>query len=148
MLRILGMLAVAISAALFAYVAPPLGAALRMSLGDIVMSTMIGTALGAYVLVYASHWLLGKLIAGFYRLVDKPVPERSPAPQWLLDFVDRFGAPGLGLIGPVTIGGLAAGVLVPVLGIPRRKGAFWLAIGSSVTFGIYALMVAYAIRAF
>jgi hypothetical protein len=144
--RILAIAVVVLIGAAFAYAAPPLGYILHLQTAEILIATVAGAVLGAYVLVFASDWIFGKLLSGFYRMLGKPVPQRTPAPQWMLDFVDRFGAPGLGLIGPATIGGLAAAFLVPVLGIPKGKGAFWLAVGSAVTFGGYALLVIYAVR--
>jgi hypothetical protein len=145
-LKVLSIAAVVVSAAVFAYAAPPLGCIFQLGTLEILAATVAGTVLGSYALVYASEWIVSRLMAAVYRALGRPVPDRSPTPGWMHDAIDRFGAPGLGLIGPLTIGLLAAGVLVPVLGIPKARGALWLAVGSSATFGLYALLVIYAAK--
>lgn len=45
---------------------------------------------------------------------------------------DRFGLPGIGLLGPLTIGGFASAVSGVALGYPKLKLAVWVGIGQGL----------------
>ena len=141
----LAMLIVALAAVVSAYVAPPLGYILDLSTTEVLIATVLGVSVGSFVLVYAGAWMTDKLITRYYRLRKKEMPERKDPPEWLVSIAERYGAPGLGIIGPLTIGGMASALLGPAIGIPKRKLAPWLAVGSAVLFTAYTLLVAYAV---
>ena len=148
MVRPFSLLAVATVAVIFVYAAPPLGYILDLGNVEILVATLIGTTIGSFFLVYAGAWISRAFIRGVYRVLDKPVPESSAPPQWMRDVTERFGAPGLGLLAPFTIGGLAAALLGPALGVPKRRLAIWLAIGSAVMVTAYTLLVGYAVTTY
>lgn len=148
MIKALSLLAIVVTAGIFAYAAPPLGYILNLGSAEIIIATLVGTTAGSFVLVYAGAWISGALMKGIYKLLRKPVPESSEAPQWMRDVTERFGAPGLGLLAPFTIGGLAAALLGPALGVPKRKLAIWLAIGSAVMITLYTLLVGFAVTTY
>lgn len=54
---------------------------------------------------------------------------------------DRFGAPGVGLIGPLTIGGFASAVSGVALGFPKVKLAIWVGIGQGLVVAGYLLLL-------
>lgn len=141
----IAMILVALAAVVSAYVAPPLGYILDLSTAEVLIATVLGVSIGSFVLVYAGSWLTDKLIGRYYRLRNKEVPERKDPPEWMVAITERWGAPGLGLLGPLTIGGMASALLGPALGIPKRRLAVWLAVGSAVMFTLYTLLVAYAV---
>jgi hypothetical protein len=145
MTTILSMILVALVGVVSAYFAPPLGYILDLSTAEVLIATVLGVGVGSFVLVYAGAWLTDKAIARYYRLRKKEVPEHKDPPEWLVAIAERYGAPGLGVIGPFTIGGMASALLGPAIGIPKRKLAPWLAISSAVLFGLYTLLVAWAV---
>lgn len=54
---------------------------------------------------------------------------------------DRFGAPGIGLLGPLTIGGFATAVSGVALGYPKVKLAIWVGIGQSLVVVGYLFLI-------
>lgn len=58
---------------------------------------------------------------------------------------DRFGAPGIGLIGPLTIGGFASAVSGVALGYPKLKLAVWVGIGQGLVVAGYLLLLNFAV---
>lgn len=57
-------------------------------------------------------------------------------------FVDRYGARGLGIVGPIFPGVTASIVGGLALGLERRSFGTWLSIGIVVMYGSYALVAA------
>ena len=56
--------------------------------------------------------------------------------------VDRFGAPFLGIAGPMTIGGWAAAVLGSARGLGRLQLIGWLALGQAIVTAVYVYSLA------
>jgi hypothetical protein len=52
---------------------------------------------------------------------------------------DRFGAIGLGLIGPVFPGVVVTSLSAPALGLDRRRVSIWLTIGIVAWFSIFTV---------
>lgn len=110
--------------------AVPAGFYLGLSPVETYLSTMVGGVLGTLGLVYAGAGVRDRLSA---RLEAK----RGRALARVQRLVDRFGAKGLGIIGPIFPGVTVSVIVGLVLGIERRALAVWLCIGVAILYGAY-----------
>lgn len=75
-------------------------------------------------------------------MVEKPADEGKREPSGRMrGIADRFGAPGIGLIGPLTIGGFASAVSGVALGIPKVRLAVWVGIGQGLVVVGYLFLI-------
>jgi uncharacterized membrane protein len=126
-----GFTAVVVLGALFGGVAVPAGLLAGLS----PAATWIAACLGAI----SATWLL--LLGGGAirdRLIDR-FDERQTARRRAEHLVQRFGARGLGLVGPLFPGVSASCVAGLALGVEARSLARWMSLGSAVLYGAYSV---------
>jgi hypothetical protein len=126
------------------YVAGPLGLSWGLGRESVVLASFFGGMIGVVAIVIAGQPLVDKVTSFFRRLLRRPpkiTPEEDKPPGRFARLVDRFGAPVLGIGGPLTIGGWAAAALGVANGIGKIKLIAWLAVGQAfVTVSyVYAL---------
>ena len=79
--------------------------------------------------------LIDKVASFVRRLLRRPPPTTRTdikPPGRFARLVDRFGAPFLGIAGPLTIGGWAAAALGVANGVEKVKLIAWLAVGQAL----------------
>jgi uncharacterized membrane protein len=110
----------------------PIGFALGLSPLEVYLAAVAGSMAGLVVFLYAGDKLRARLTR-----------DREPRPldpdSRIRQLTDRYGAKGLGLVGPI-FPGVTASVLVGLaLGLSRSALARWLSIGIAVMFALYTV---------
>ena len=129
------------------YVAAPLGLALDLDRHSVALASFIGGMVGVVVMVFFGPALINSVTSFFRWLFRRPAKEPSEdagdePPGRFSRLVDRFGAPFLGVVGPLTIGGWAAAVLGVSNGIGKVKLIAWLAVGQAIVTATYVYSIA------
>ncbi len=130
MIFVFAVAVVAVVAAVVGGYAIPIGFMAGLDPVSIYLAATIGGILGsvAIVFLYGRFW---DKIGGSERLAKSKRLDRAK------DLAERFGAKGLGVVGPLLLGPTFTVMLGLGLGIEKRELAFWFAIGTAVTFAIY-----------
>ncbi|MBK5110576.1 MAG: hypothetical protein JJE10_04325 [Thermoleophilia bacterium] len=147
MKQIFGVIVVAVVAVINMYVAIPLGYGFDLSANVIAVAAFVGSVGGTVAMVFVGDRIM-PAVRRLYRRIrpkddeadeqDDSGEEKSGKARGL---VDRFGAPGLGIIGPMTIGGFASVISGVAMGIPKVKLAIWIGIGQAIVVILYSLML-------
>lgn len=136
-------LAVTAISTLQMYAAAPLGLAWDLDRFSILVACFLGGMVGVVVLVFVGPGAFEAVKRGGRRILGRPEPEEKDdeepeePPGRFEKLVDRFGAPFLGIAGPLTVGGFAAAIIGVARGYPRWKMIIWLAIGQAVVLTAY-----------
>ncbi|MGI9556661.1 MAG: hypothetical protein ACR2N5_01835 [Solirubrobacterales bacterium] len=144
-----GVVVVFFVAILNVYVAVPAGYAFDMGNELILIVALAGSVGGTVAMVFVGDTIWPWLKGAFRKARGKPVEPEEGAAETGEDeksgkaahIVDRFGAPGLGLIAPWTIGGFAGAISGVAFGLPRLKLALWLALGQAIFVVFYAFLI-------
>lgn len=108
----------------------PTGFALGLSPVEVYVASVLGSMIGLIAFLYAGD-------AVRTRLTGEREPVSPPSGSRLRVLTDRYGAKGLGLVGPI-FPGVTASVLVGLaLGLSRPALARWMTIGIAVLFAVY-----------
>lgn len=108
----------------------PIGFALSLSAIEVYVSATVGSMLGLIVFLYAGDAVRRRLARG--------ADARSPDPDSSIRrFADRYGAKGLGIVGPIFPGVTASVLIGLALGMPRAAIARWMSVGIAVMFALY-----------
>jgi uncharacterized membrane protein len=118
----------------------PLGFALGLEPLEVYLFACLGSMVGLLVFLYAGDavrsWLRRRTDGDDPDGSDDSADDPATNPR-VRRIVDRWGAKGLGLIGPV-FPGVTASVLVGLaLGLERSTLARWMSLGVGVMFAIY-----------
>jgi hypothetical protein len=116
------------------YIAGPLGLSWDLNRHWVVLASFFGGMIGVVAIVIYGPALIDKMTSSFRRLFRRPpktTPKEVKPPGRFARLVDRFGAPVLGIGGPLTIGGWAAAALGVANGIGKIKLIAWLAVGQA-----------------
>ena len=129
------------------YVAAPLGLSWDLGRHNVALASFLGGMIGVVAFVLAGPTLLDTVTNVFRRLFRRPPKEPDdPAddeePSWFDRTVDRWGAPFLGIAGPLTIGGWGAAILGSAKGIGKMKLIVWLAVGQAFVTASYVYSIA------
>ena len=129
------------------YVAAPLGLAWDLDRHSVALAAFIGGMAGVVAIVLLGPGLIDKMTSFFRRLFRRPAKEEAKdasdePPGRFARMVDRFGAPFLGVAGPLTIGGWAAALLGVSNGIAKLKLIAWLAVGQAMVTAAYVYSIA------
>ena len=108
----------------------PIGFALSLSAIEVYVSATVGSMLGLIVFLYAGDAVRRRLARG--RDARSPDPDSS-----IRRFADRYGAKGLGIVGPIFPGVTASVLIGLALGMPRAAIARWMSVGIAVMFALY-----------
>jgi uncharacterized membrane protein len=108
----------------------PLGFSFGLGSLEVYLLACLGSFVGMTVLVLASGWLR--------RHVDLPTPD--PTSRVAL-MARRYGAPGLGIVGPIFPGVTVAMLLGLALDLDRRSLVAWMSVGVAVMFAIYVVVL-------
>ncbi len=109
--------------------------------------TLIGGMIGVVALVIVGPSLIERVTAFFrwlFRRPPKDPQETTDAkpPGRFARVVDRLGAPFLGVVGPLTIGGWAAALLGRASGCGKTQLIIWLALGQAMVTVSYVYTLA------
>lgn len=113
-------------------VAIPIGFALGLAPIEVYIATCAGSMVGLVVFLYAGD----KVRAWVTR--DGELREPDPDSR-IRRLTDRYGAKGLGLVGPVFPGVTASVVIGLSLGLERSSIARWMSIGIAAMFALYTV---------
>jgi hypothetical protein len=117
------------------YIAGPLGLSMDLAPQWVVLASFIGGMVGVVAIVLGGPALIDKVASFVRRLLRRPPPttpdDVKPTGRFA-QLVDRFGAPFLGIAGPLTIGGWAAAALGVANGVEKVKLIAWLAVGQAL----------------
>ncbi|MGI9644805.1 MAG: small multi-drug export protein [Ilumatobacteraceae bacterium] len=108
----------------------PIGFALGLEPIEVYIAASLGSMAGLVVFLYAGDKVRARLTRG------RP-PKEPDADSRIRQLSDRYGAKGLGLIGPIFPGVTASVVIGLSLGLPRASIARWMSIGIAVMFAVY-----------
>ena len=127
---VLALLVVAATSLVSGGFAIPIGFALGLNALEVYIATVVGSMVGLVVFLYAGDKVRAWLTRG--REPRPPDPDSR-----IRQLTDRYGAKGLGLIGPIFPGVTASVLLGLTLGFSRASLARWLSIGVAVMFALY-----------
>ena len=149
MKQAVGVVVVAVISVLNMYVALPVGYGFDLSPMVIFIAALVGSVGGTVAMVFLGDRILPRLRRAAQR-VRPGSKEGEEAEATKSDsegsgkaraIVERFGAPGLGLIGPSTIGGFASAISGVAMGIPKVRLAVWVGIGQALVVTVYSLAI-------
>ena len=136
MSTVLRFLGVAGLAAIDLFLAIPAGIAAGYDFLELFLAMAVGGSVGAVVTVLvgdeASKWW-----AAHRKVRSRPKPS-----GWITKAVDRFGAPGLGLLAPVVVGSPGGAMIGIGLGLNRGAIAGWLIAGTVIWSAVLAGLTA------
>ena len=129
------------------YVAGPLGLAWDLDRHSVALAAFVGGMLGVIALVVVGPRLIDTVTAFFRWLFRRPAkesdePTKEKPPGRFARMTDRYGAPFLGVLGPLTIGGWAAALLGRSAGIGKWQLILWLAVGQAIVTAGYVYTLA------
>jgi hypothetical protein len=108
----------------------PIGFALGLNPIAVYLAACLGSMIGLVVFLYS-----GDKVRQWLTRDREP---RQPDPDSRLrHLTDRYGAKGLGLVGPIFPGVTASVLIGLTLGLSRGALARWLSIGVAVMFALY-----------
>ena len=108
----------------------PIGFSLSLSAIEVYLAASVGSMLGLWVFLLAGD-RLRKLMTG----EDEPDPPNPDSRVGKL--AERYGAKGLGLVGPIVPAVTASVLLGLGLGMERGELGRWMTIGIGVMFALY-----------
>lgn len=108
----------------------PIGFALGLEPLGVYIAASLGSVAGLVVFLYAGDKIRDRLTRG------RP-PAEPDADSGIRRFSDRYGAKGLGFVGPIFPGVTASVIIGLSLGLPRASLARWMSIGIAVMFALY-----------
>jgi uncharacterized membrane protein len=119
--------------------AVPAGLALGLNVITVVLTAAASYAVGVGVVLF-----LGEKVRGWFmrRFGDKIPTDPNSRVRRLLD---RYGAAGLGMIAPVTLGAQLGAVVGVAMGLSTRRLFVWLMIGGFVWAIIFGVVFALGI---
>jgi len=110
----------------------PIGFALGLNPIAVYLAACLGSMIGLVVFLYS-----GDKIREWLTRDSEP---REPDPDSpIRSLTDRYGAKGLGLVGPIFPGVTASVLIGLALGLSRGALARWLSIGVAVMFALYTV---------
>lgn len=135
-------LVVAIASFVSGGFAIPLGFALGLEPLEVYLFACLGSMVGLVVFLYAGDavrgWLRRRTDGDDHDADEGEDDDEEPArvPR-LQEIVDRWGAKGLGLVGPIFPGVTASVVIGLAMGLPRGAIARWMSLGVALMFAVY-----------
>lgn len=108
----------------------PIGFALGLSPIEVYLAATAGSLAALVIFLYAGDKIRDRLTK------NRPVNEPDPDSRIRI-LANRFGAKGLGLVGPIFPGVTASVVLGFALGMKKAALARWMSIGIAVMFALY-----------
>jgi hypothetical protein len=110
----------------------PIGFSLDLSPIEVYLSATIGSIVGLVVFLYAGDAVRRRFVGD----ADESAPAHDSAMRRV---VDRHGARGLGLIGPIFPGVTASVLIGLTMGLRRSEVARWMTIGIAGMFALYTV---------
>ena len=110
----------------------PIGFALGLEPLEVYIASVAGSMVGLVVFLYAGDEIRG-------RIVGEQDPHEVDTNSRIRQIGDRYGAKGLGLVGPIFPGVTASVVIGLSLGFERTAIARWMSIGVAAMFAVYTL---------
>ncbi len=108
----------------------PIGFSLSLSAVEVYIAASVGSMLGLWVFLFAGDRLR-------IRLTGKEEPDPPDPESRIGRFADRYGAKGLGMVGPLFPGVTASVLLGLTLGMKRAALGRWMTIGIGLMFALY-----------
>ncbi|MGI9604133.1 MAG: hypothetical protein ACR2QE_19800 [Acidimicrobiales bacterium] len=129
-MRGLAWLVVAAASAVSGGFSIPIGFALGLPVLEVYIAATLGSIVSLTIFLMAGDRIRSKLAGG----TEATPPDPNSRVRRL---VDRYGARGLGLIGPIFPGVTASVVLGLTLGLGKGELARWLSLGTAIMFALY-----------
>jgi len=107
----------------------PIGFSLSLSAIEVYIAASVGSMLGLWVFLFAGDRLR-------VRITGKGEPDPPDPDSRIGRLADRYGAKGLGMVGPIFPGVTASVVLGLALGLGRAALGRWMAIGIALMFAL------------
>lgn len=108
----------------------PIGFSLGLEPLEVYIAASLGSMAALVVFLYAGDKIRARLAQGR--------PQREPdLDSRIRQVTDRYGAKGLGLVGPIFPGVTTSVVIGLSLGLKRASLAQWMSIGVAVMFALY-----------
>ena len=108
----------------------PIGFALGLEPFGVYLAASVGSVAGLVVFLYAGDKVRERVLRG-------REPAEVDTGSRIRELVDRYGAKGLGLVGPIFPGVTASVIIGLSLGLSRASLARWMSFGIAVMFAIY-----------
>jgi len=110
----------------------PIGFALGLEPLEVYVAASLGSVAALVLFLYAGD----KIRA---RLMRDRQPREPDADSRVRQLTDRFGAKGLGLVGPIFPGVTASVVIGISLGLSRASLARWMSLGIVLMYALYTV---------
>ena len=108
----------------------PLGLALGLSAIEVYLAASIGSMLGLAFFLFAGDKLRARITRN--REIPTPGPDSRTG-----RLINRHGARGLGLVGPLFPGVTASVLIGLAVDLDRKALARWMSVGIAAMFGLY-----------
>jgi hypothetical protein len=108
----------------------PIGFALGLSAIEVYLAATAGSLVGLFVFLFAGDKVRSRLTQN---RPEKDLDQTSRVGE----LADKYGAKGLGLVGPLFPGVTASVLLGLTLGMDKASLARWMSIGICVMFALY-----------
>jgi hypothetical protein len=125
-------LAVAVISFVSGGFAIPIGFALGLAPIEVYVASSAGSLVGLVVFLFAGDAVRARIMRN--REPRQPDPDSR-----IRQLTDRYGAKGLGLVGPIFPGVTASVVIGLSLGLTRSSIARWMSIGIAAMFALYTV---------
>ena len=129
-MRVIAWLVVAAISFVSGGFAIPIGFSLSLSPIEVYLAASAGSMLGLWVFLFAGDRLR-------QRITGKDEPEPLQRDSRVGELAERYGAKGLGLVGPIVPGVTASVLLGLALGMKRAELGRWMTAGIAVMFALY-----------
>jgi pimeloyl-ACP methyl ester carboxylesterase len=110
----------------------PIGFALGLEPLEVYVAASLGSVAALVLFLYAGDKIRARLMR------DRP-PREPDADSRVRQLTDRFGAKGLGLVGPIFPGVTASVVIGISLGLSRASLARWMSLGIVLMYALYTV---------
>ncbi len=108
----------------------PIGFALGLSPIEVYLAATAGSMAGLAAFLFAGDKVRDRITK------NRPDKEIDPDSR-IRQFADKYGAKGLGIVGPIFPGVTASVLLGFALGMKKAALARWMSIGIAVMFALY-----------
>ena len=148
MKTVFGIIVVFFVAILNVYIAVPAGYGFEMSSDLILVVALAGSVGGTIAMVFVGDTIWPWLTGAFKKIRGQADEAAHAGDEGKVEgqgkagrIAERFGATGLGLIAPWTIGGFAGAITGLAMGLPRLRLALALGLGQAIFVLLYWLLI-------
>lgn len=111
------------------------GLLVDLSPGEAFLTAVVSSLAYMVVALYGGGWLRDRLFGAAMSRLEERVSESRAS-----DLLDRWGVPGLALVGSALLGPTLTLMAALVLGVDRRRFAVWYTVATLVAFAVFTLL--------